>query len=327
MVSAFCALLSPLHIRYCVGSRIDLTSSTDEARYQHGKAKLMELRSHTRYGPCWTAALESLETGCRQLTEDVQHELALKFAECFLLKTGRQVQLCSGTDKTECTRNMSPEVFNTYTEFFMHTQNICFYLQASEWQITTEETIDRLTDSSANVVNRLESAEDIQQELLRKQNDSIRIQQHLLEGGAELQQTLQESKGDVLAMMQEFQDAALEQQKLKNLIFEVFNRVQALQSIVMGEFTGFYSLIFFALAIIIAYLLTSTPRTSAARFWLFLILSLNVAAEQMLSKWYDVSGQLDPVTGHPVDENVIQFILIYTAFIKCNVNDNIVLGM
>ena len=116
---------------------------------------------------------------------------------------------------------------------------------------------------------------------------------------------------NVLAMMQEFEDAALEEeeQKLKNLIFEVFNRLQALQSISIGEFTGFYSLVFYILAIIIAYLLTSTPRTSAARFWLFLILSLNVAAEQMLSQWYGVTGQLD----HVDDDHVIQFILIYTV--------------
>jgi len=87
-------------------------------------------------------------------------------------------------DRTECTRRMSSEAFGAYTDFFTHTQSICFYLQASEWQATTEETINLLSDTSANVVNKLHSAEDIQHELLRKQNDSLRIQQHLLDGGA-----------------------------------------------------------------------------------------------------------------------------------------------
>jgi len=287
------------------GSRVDFTSSSED-RYEDGKTKLMELRSQrTRYRPCWTAALESPETGCRQLTEDVQHELALKFVKCFLLKTAREVSACDDVDKTECTRRMSSEAFSVYTGFFTHTQSIRFYLQASEWQITTEETINLLSDTSANVVHKLHSAEDIQHELLRKQNDSIRMQQHLLDGGAALQQTLEDSKSDVQSMLLEFQKAASEQKKLKSLIFEVFDRVQALQSIVMGEFTGFYSLIFYALSITVAYLLTSTQRTSGARFWLFLILTLNVAVEWMLAKWYDFGGQLDPVTGHPVDENVI----------------------
>lgn len=159
---------------------------------------------------------------------------------------------------------MSAEVFSAYTEFFTHTQSICFYLQASEWQSKTEDTIDRLTDSSAAVVKRLESAEDIQLELLRKQNDSIHIQQQLLDGGAELQQTLEESKVDVQKMVQEFQTAVSEQKNLKDVVFEVIHRVQALQSILMGEFTGFYSLVFFLLSLVIAYLLTSTPRTSGA---------------------------------------------------------------
>jgi len=303
-VCAFCAVLY-LRTCSCVSPHIDLALSTDEDRYQYGKTKLMELRSHTRYGPCWTAALESLERGCRQLTEDVQHELTVKFVECFFLKTGRQMEPCRDVDRTECTRRMSSEVFSAYTEFFTHTQNICFYLQASEWQASTEETIDRLTDSSANVVHRLESAEDIQVELLRKQNESIRNQKHLLEGGTQLRQTLEQSKVDVQTMMAEFQKTALEQQKLKNVIFEVFDRVQSLQSIVMGEFTGFYSLIFYALATFIAYLMTSTPRTSGARFWLFVILTVDIVTELMIAKWCDVSDQLDPVTGHPVDANVI----------------------
>jgi len=87
---------------------------------------------------------------------------------------------------------------------------------------------------------------------------------------------------------------------------------------VMGEFTGFYSLIFYALSITVAYLLTSTQRTSGARFWLFFILTLNVAVEWMLAKWYvDFGAQMDPVTGHPVDENVIQFVSVnlYTFYL------------
>jgi len=297
-------------MRCGVGLHIDLPPS-DESRYEHGKAKLVELRRYTgtRYGPCWTAALQSLEDGCRQLTEDVQHDLALKFVECFLLKTGREIEPCEYADKADCTRRMSSEIFSAYTEFFTHTQSICFYLQASEWQISTGETIDRLTDSSASVVEKLESADGLQHELLRKQNDSLHIQQNLLEGSVDLRQSLESSKDDVKAMMQEFQTAVSEQKKLKGLVFEVFSRVQSLQSLVLGEFAGFYSLIFYALAIVIVYVLTSTPRTSGARFWLFLVLTMNFAIELILAKYYDVAGELDPVTGNPVDENVIFFML------------------
>ena len=107
-------------------------------------------------------------------------------------------------------------------------------------------------------------------------------------------------------MAQEFQTAVSEQKNLKDVVFEVIHRVQALQSILMREFTGFYSLVFFyLLSLVIAYRLTSTPRTSGARFWLFVILSLNVVIERMIATLSDVSGQLDPVTGHPADENTL----------------------
>jgi len=289
---------------------IDL-SSADEARYERGKAKLTELRSQTqtRYGSCWTAALQSLETGCRQLTEDVQHELTLKFLRCFMWKTGRPFEACDDVDRMDCTRHMSSEVFSAYTEFFTHTQSICFYLHASEWQIATENTINHLTDSSASVVQKLESAEDIQHQLLYKQNESLLVQQQLLDGGVELQQTLEESKVDVQKMVQEFQLAVSEQKNLKDVVYEVIHRVQALQSIVMGEFTGFYSLVFYLLSLIIAYLLTSAPRTRGARFWLFVILSVNVFVERTIATWSDFSGQLDPITGLPADENVTHFIM------------------
>jgi len=87
----FIMLVCACYVMCCFGAHIDL-STTDKGRYKHGKAKLTELRSRsqsqTPYGSCWTAALQSLETGCRHLTDDVQHELTLKFLRCFLLKTG-----------------------------------------------------------------------------------------------------------------------------------------------------------------------------------------------------------------------------------------------
>ena len=72
--------------------------------------------------------------------------------------------------------------------------------------------------------------------------------------------------------MQEIQQAVSE---LENLIY----RLQVL-----------FSLGFYALAIILSFILTSTPRTIEARFRLFLVSTLNCAAE-----WILVSDQLDPV--------------------------------
>lgn len=266
----------------------DFVFSTDvsgDERYIHGKKQYEMWQQETkapRYGECWTAALEELDSGCRGLTEDVQHHLALQFTNCFLIKTGRDPYPCSDQEVTECVRPMTTEAYGSYTTFFTHTQNICFYLLAQIWQESTERTINHLSDNSETVARQLENSSHLQAELMRKQNDSLRNQEKLLESGEELKNSLQESSADVHKMMSEFKEATSEQ---KALIFEVFDRVSQLQSIVMGELTGFYSLIFYALSIVVSYLLTSTPRASGARFWLFSLMTINMVVERMIVMW------------------------------------------
>ena len=101
-------------------------------------------------------------------------------------------------------------------------------------------------------------------------------------------------------MMAEFKATTSEQ---KDLIFEVFDRIKSLQSIVMGEFSGFYSLIFYVLSILVSYLVTSTPRTSGARFWLFLVMTANIIVERLIIAW-GVPDKNDTSTTIFIDENV-----------------------
>ena len=68
----------------------------------------------------------------------------------------------------------------------------------------------------------------------------------------------------------------------RNLIFEVFDRLSKLQNLVLGEVSGFYSLIFYPTAFLTVYLLTSTSRTAAARFWLFVLFGCSLALERFI---------------------------------------------
>ena len=282
----------------CCGSVTD-----DDSRLTAGKAKYEAIKKDAKmpkYGPCWTEALIKLDVGCKELTDDVQHHLALGFTNCFLRKTGRGNYPCEDyQDISECTTDMSAEAYNTYSDFFTHTQNICFFLQSQIWQEQTEGTISRLRDSSDSVARQMEDSSHIQSELIKQQNLSIENQQRLLEHGSKLKDTIQASKLDVNKMLLEFKSSTSEQ---KQLIFEVFDRVNVLQALVMGEFTGFYSLIFYAVSILICYLLTSTPRTSGARFWLFVLMTVNMAMERTLVMW-GADQNIDNM-GNITDENV-----------------------
>ena len=176
-----------------------------DERYQRGKERYEAIKAETkmpRYSKCWTNALKALAIGCKHLDDDMQHRLALAFANCFLQKTGRETYPCSQDIAiSECVGSMKPEAYNTYTEFFTHTQNICYFLEAQVWQAETKNTVNLLTENTARVVVQIEDASELQGELLKKQNDSLSNQEILLARGNELRGALEESAGDVQLMM------------------------------------------------------------------------------------------------------------------------------
>jgi hypothetical protein len=106
-----------------------------------------------RYGACWKAALHRLDQGCKQLDDQVQSRLALSFANCFLEKAGIRTYPCEDSAPlADCLANVDNNGFTAYSNFFTQTQNICFFLQSQMWQELTEETVNRLTASSAQVM-------------------------------------------------------------------------------------------------------------------------------------------------------------------------------
>ncbi|XP_013395112.1 uncharacterized protein LOC106162378 [Lingula anatina] len=280
----YCALSVLTVLQCCLG--FEATPSSKESENQmleDGRREYNMIKSETtrpRYGQCWKEALTALETGCKKLTDEVQHRLAAKFTNCFLEKSGRPTYHCSDDDELEkCTKQMDDSAFSAYTNFFTHTQNICFFLQSQVWQEDTDRTISNLADTSKTVAKQLQESNEIQSEIISRQKEALENQQNLLLQGETLGKTIETSSGNVRSLLQDFQKSTHEQ---RAMIGEVFDRVSRLQSVVLGEFTGFYSLIFYALTIIISYLITSTPRSSGARFWLFLTMTTNMVFERLV---------------------------------------------
>ncbi|XP_064598539.1 uncharacterized protein LOC135464900 isoform X2 [Liolophura sinensis] len=147
------------------------------------------------------------------------------------------------------------------------------------WHQETQRTISRLAENSAVVANQLEESSQLQEKMLHQQNTSLQNQMQLINQASNLSLIIANSSSDVRFMFDEFNKTTQEQ---KLLIFDVFDRVAKLQSLVLGEFTGFYSIIFYTLSILISYMLTSTPRTSGARFALFGIMTLNIVVERLI---------------------------------------------
>ena len=97
-----------------------------------------------------------------------------------------------------------------------------------------------------------------------------------------------------LKVFAEMRSSTLEQ---KALFAETFDRVAQVQRLMLGEFTWFNSVIYFVVIIVLAYMVTSTPRTAGARFGLFVLLLLNWIVEWLLFRMADSDDQVSILLG------------------------------
>ncbi|TRY93494.1 hypothetical protein DNTS_011706 [Danionella cerebrum] len=242
--------------------------------------RVRELALQPRYGACWSRALEKIQTNCKEFSDDTQSKIALAFTHCHLLRSGRSFPECAeDSDVKTCTQDMDPVAFNAYTEFFTHAHSICHYLQSERWQNRAENTIHRLTESSAGVAEQLASTQQLAEDLIEAQSAALKSQENILKNGEELKSTLQDSTQGLRDVFAEMRNSAQEQQVA---FAEIFNRVAFLQSFIMSETHTFSSLFYNALGFGASFLLTSVRRTAGARFFLFGLVALNIYFERLI---------------------------------------------
>ncbi|XP_041953795.1 uncharacterized protein LOC121713329 [Alosa sapidissima] len=261
------------------------SAETDKRLEEKGQLHLQRLQqfaSQPRYGECWSRALEKIHTRCREFTDETQNKIALAFTHCHLRRSDRPFPECpEGSEIRFCTRDMDPVAFNTYTEFFTHAHSICHYLQSERWQHRAENTIHRLTESSAGVAERLVSTQRMAEDLMKAQNAALRSQETILRNGEDLKTTLLSSTQGMRNIFEEMSSSVREQQVA---FAEIFNRVAFLQSFIMSESHTLSCVLYNSLAFIAAFLLTSAQRISRARFVLFGLVALNVYLERWICK-------------------------------------------
>ena len=105
-----------------------------------GRSKLTELSQavdRPRYGACWSSALARLEAVCQQLEEETHSRLALQFANCQLAQTGQKTFQCGAEERiSSCLAAVDTIAWTSYTSFYTHTHNMCYFLQSRIWQVS-----------------------------------------------------------------------------------------------------------------------------------------------------------------------------------------------
>lgn len=253
---------------------------------ENGRRQLELLQSDAempKYGTCFTQAVRDLKSGCKRLTEDEQSRLALAFTNCFLDKSGLPIYPCSrDSNIATCLSTISTKAFTAYSNFFTHTQNMCYFLQAQVWQESTDWTIERLRDSSQMIIKSVEETLSAQQILAENQRLSLKYHKQVITNTSLLQKALETSKNNVKEILEDFKTSTDEQ---KVLIYHVFERLSKFQSQFISEISWFQSVVFNLCVIGVIYLVTSTKRTSESRLGLYCLLALNFLAERYLSEY------------------------------------------
>jgi len=259
--------------------------SSNQQQVAMGQSKYTELTQASnmpKYGSCWMKALSQLQSTCDQLSDGSHSRLALQFANCLLAQTGQKTYPCDESDDiSKCLENVDTNAWTSYSNFFTHTHNMCHFLKSQQWQELTHQTINKLSDTSAETVQKLEQSHLLQQELAAGQLESLEYHRQLVENGSYLSQAIEASRGNVREMLDEFKLSTLEQ---RNMLFEVFDRVSKLQNLVVSEVSWLYTVVFYCFCLLVIYLVTATRRTADARLWLFLILTINFGLERMVIK-------------------------------------------
>ncbi|XP_004075992.1 uncharacterized protein LOC101161666 isoform X1 [Oryzias latipes] len=255
-----------------------------------GRMELRRVRmlaAQPRYGECWARALKELGVRCKDMTSESQRLMALRFTHCHLSSSGRDFPACpEGSDVSRCTGGMDAVAFNTFTEFFTHTNAICHFLQSEAWQNRAEDTMSKLTETSAGVAEELHSTRQMAKDLLEAQSAALQAQEEILSNGEELRGLLRDSTQGLQSVFLDLSRVSKEQQ---GALSELFHRVSFLQSFLLMEAHSLSSCCYNAAALCTSFLITSTPRSSRARLILLCLVCLNFYLERKIYQFVATS--------------------------------------
>eukprot|EP00808_Paulinella_micropora_P026147 g42575.t1 len=97
---------------------------------------------------CWEESTRTLvQKSCKKLEYDNRARIAIALSNCHLAQSGLPTHPCPEESLiTPCTKSLGrdPVAFNTYSTFFAHVDNICFYVQRRLFQKSTERVVNDL---------------------------------------------------------------------------------------------------------------------------------------------------------------------------------------
>ena len=102
--------------------QLSIVKSSEDQVIEIGKNQFELMQRNTKrpkFGDCWKNSLSYLENGCKELTDDLQSRMSLRFANCFLAQSGQKTYPCEENEAvSNCLSSIDSNGFTAYSEFF-----------------------------------------------------------------------------------------------------------------------------------------------------------------------------------------------------------------
>ncbi|KYQ89316.1 hypothetical protein DLAC_09975 [Tieghemostelium lacteum] len=181
---------------------IDIKSNE---RLIKGRELYDSIKANSRTSRCWEESMDILSGGCKGMDDVSRSRLAVKLANCHLSKSGLPTYTCTfDMSIPECTSKMDHLSFTTYTNFYISTENICYYLQSEIFQQKTEDTINHLSQSNFEALSTMSLLNNKAQYISNTIDQTYQDQQKLVN----LQQSMKINMDDAYDKMGKIQDSS-----------------------------------------------------------------------------------------------------------------------
>lgn len=245
-----------------------------------------------QYGSCWRQALQHVQESCNRLSEDTQADMALQLANCFLEMSGEESYHCESERKPNlrkiCISNMSDKAFNAYTEFYIHTQNICWFLQSQIWQ-------EVIVEQTYQVGKQIEASAENQGRLLNAQKESLAAQERALKHSIDLKEIVETTKNSIASSQE---------------------TILGIQNWLINEMSWFDTVLFYIISLSFAFIFTSVRSSNASRLPVLILLFGGVLSERFICQIFLAFNNQDVNNSHKLLLKLIWFFR-YTLVALC----------
>ncbi|KAL4504330.1 hypothetical protein ABPG72_009776 [Tetrahymena utriculariae] len=260
---------------------------------QNVKNSFVYLNNLSKTDGCAYSLIRDISSDCKQLSEDQKSRLSLKLTNCLLARSNKRPIVCSDDVEFDaCSQELNGDSWNTYSSFYMHIDNICFYYQALNWQKETQLLISNLLDNSdkANILilealNNSLQMKNLQTQIHQQMQNQFQLQEEANRSIQENNTNLQNLKKSISTSFDQIVNQILIQSdkvsKVLSDLFEGLNEIKIAQQWIANNFFDLSTFLFYFGFSFLLLLLTSFKKLCQCRTSSLLLLWICFIIERL----------------------------------------------